>query len=111
VVQSTMGSIARINVFYTDLVSFLKERKKEDKLPVFGALLQGENIYSKKLPEAGLIVIGNESAGISELARQEVTDKISIPSFSHFKHSEGEAESLNAAIATAIICSEFRRSG
>ncbi|MDF2436203.1 MAG: tRNA ((18)-2-O)-methyltransferase [Bacteroidota bacterium] len=109
VVQATMGSIARIKIHYTDLRSFISEQSELNQLPVFGALLEGENLYSKKLPSAGLIVIGNESKGISEEIQQLLTDKISIPSFSHFSQSGGEAESLNAAIATAIICSEFRR--
>jgi TrmH family RNA methyltransferase len=109
VVQATMGSIARINVYYTDIKEFLNERSKQDKLKIFGALLEGENIYSRKLPSEGLIVIGNESRGISEEIKALITDKISIPSFSHFKESSGEAESLNAAIAAAVICSEFRR--
>jgi RNA methyltransferase, TrmH family len=109
VVQATMGSVARIRIYYTDLQAFITEQKKENHLPVFGALLEGENIYSKQLPGKGLIVIGNESNGISEEIRGLITDKISIPSFSHHKQSTGEAESLNAAIATAVICSEFRR--
>ena len=76
---------------------------------MYGALLEGKNIYSEKLSSEGLIVIGNESRGISEEVQKLITDKISIPSFSHYKSGGGEAESLNAAIATSIICSEFRR--
>ncbi len=106
VVQATMGSIARINVHYTDLVEFFKTNTPTH---VMGALLEGENIYTKQLPSSGCIVIGNESKGISEAVQQCITDKISIPSFSHEQSVGGEAESLNAAIATAIICSEFRR--
>lgn len=109
VIQATMGSIARINVHYTVLRDFFQKQTTNNKQPVFGALLQGENIYSKQLPTAGFIVIGNESRGISQEIQQLITDKINIPSFSHFKQNSGEAESLNAAIATAIICSEFRR--
>lgn len=109
VVQATMGSIARVKVYEEELISFIKEQKQYNQSAVFGALLDGENIYSKKLPSAGLIVIGNESKGISEEIQLLITDRISIPSFSHFSQSGGEAESLNAAIATAIICSEFRR--
>lgn len=101
VVQATMGSISRVKVHYTDLIELFKVQNL--KLKVFGALLEGENIYAKKLPSEGFIVIGNESKGISETLLPYITDKISIPSFS------SETESLNAAIATAIICSEFRR--
>ncbi|MES2592058.1 MAG: RNA methyltransferase [Bacteroidota bacterium] len=113
VVQSTMGSIARIELHYMDLVSLfgeLKEISSEgSSLPIYGALLDGNNIYQSKLSANGCIVIGNESKGISNSILPFITDKINIPSFSHFKSGGGEAESLNAAIATSIICSEFRR--
>ena len=109
VVQATMGSIARINVHYVNLVDFLKEQSAPVQLKSYGALLEGENIYTKQLSAEGFIVIGNESRGISEEVQQLITDRISIPSFSHYKPGSGEAESLNAAIATSIICSEFRR--
>lgn len=109
VVQATMGSIARIKVHYIDLVEFLQQQITNNKQLVFGALLEGKNIYSEKLSPEGLIVIGNESRGISDEVQKLITDKISIPSFSHYKSGGGEAESLNAAIATSIICSEFRR--
>jgi RNA methyltransferase, TrmH family len=107
VVQATMGSLARIQIHYTDLNVFLKEQSST--IAVYGALLEGKNIYTEKLNTEGLIVIGNESRGISESIQTLLTDKISIPSFSHYKEGSGEAESLNAAIATSIICSEFRR--
>ncbi len=104
VVQATMGSISRIKVHYLDLINFFEKMPTSNcQLPVFGALLEGENIYTKKLPVEGFIVIGNESKGISDQLLPFITDKISIPSFS------AKTESLNAAIATAIICSEFRR--
>lgn len=109
VVQATMGSIARIKVHYTDLNELLLLNQQELKLPVYGALLEGENIYSKQLPHAAFILIGNESRGISTTLIPHITHKITIPSFSHFKSTQGETESLNAAIATSIICSEFRR--
>jgi TrmH family RNA methyltransferase len=109
VVQATMGSIARIKVHYTDLVILFQELTNNEQQSIYGALLEGENIYSKKLSENAFIIIGNESQGISEKLLPFITDKISIPSFSHFKSMKGEAESLNAAVATSIICSEFRR--
>lgn len=111
VVQATMGSIARIKLYYTHLPEFFKEQGLIGKAPVFGALLEGESIYTKQLASNGFIVIGNESKGISENVLSFITDKINIPSFSHYKSGVGEAESLNAAIATSIICSEFRRRG
>lgn len=109
VIQATMGSIARINIHYTDLIEFLKLNQQQSNLPVYGALLQGEDIYSKTLPSAGFILIGNESKGISNSILPYITHKICIPSFSRFKSTPAAVESLNAAIAAAIICSEFRR--
>ncbi len=109
VVQATMGSISRIKVHYTDLPSFFEQQSSNKKQPIFGALLEGENIYTQPLSANGFIIIGNESKGISEMLYPIITNKISIPSFSHFTNSNGEAESLNAAVATAVICSEFRR--
>ncbi|OFY85550.1 MAG: hypothetical protein A3F72_10290 [Bacteroidetes bacterium RIFCSPLOWO2_12_FULL_35_15] len=109
VVQATMGSISRIKIHYTDLSDFLMNQESTIKYQVFGALLAGESIYSKQLPSSGFIIIGNESKGISEKLLPYITDKIRIPSFSHYKAVTGEAESLNAAIATSVICSEFRR--
>ncbi len=112
VVQATMGSIARIKLHYVDLVDFFEELKIDKtnvKLPIYGALIEGSSVYSQKLTANGFIIIGNESKGISNELVPYITDKISIPSFSHFKSIGGEVESLNAAIATSIICSEFRR--
>ncbi len=109
VVQATMGSIARIKLHYVSLTEFIEVQLSTFNVSVYGALLEGKNIYTEKLSSEGLIVIGNESRGISEEVQKLITDKISIPSFSHFKSGGGEAESLNAAIATSIICSEFRR--
>lgn len=115
VVQATMGSIARIKVHYLDLVKFLKEVKNSQylsgraKFPVYGADLDGENIYRKKLSENGLIILGNETEGISDDIYSFVTDKVSIPSFACMPVRQGGAESLNVAVATAIVCSEFRR--
>lgn len=104
VVQATMGSIARVKVHYTALEKFLSS----SGLPVYGAVLEGENIYSTTLQQKGVIVIGNESKGISNAVRLRVTQKITIPNYSS-DNPLGEAESLNAAIATAVICAEFRR--
>lgn len=114
VVQATMGSIARIKLHYFDLNEFFEEFKIDKvnaKLPIYGALLEGSSIYAKQLTTTGIIIIGNESKGISNTLVPFITDKIRIPSFSHFKSDVGEAESLNAAIATSIICYEFRRKG
>jgi TrmH family RNA methyltransferase len=106
VVQATMGSIARVKIHYIELMDFFKPLTHNK---IYGAVLGGDNIYSKKLSDKGFIVIGNESKGISDKILSLVTDKIAIPNYSHLKQSGGEAESLNAAIAAAIICAEFRR--
>ncbi len=98
VVAATMGSFTRVNVAYEDLQVFISK----SKLPTIGTFLHGENVHHFNFPKEGLIVIGNESRGISKEVQQTITHKISIPSF-------GEAESLNAAIATAIVCDNLRR--
>ncbi len=99
VVQATMGSIARVNIVYTDL----KEYLQQTPLPICGTLLDGSDIYAQELPTKAIIVMGNEGNGISDEIRQMVTHRLLIPQF------RPGAESLNVAIATAITCSEFRR--
>ena len=99
VVQATMGSIARVHVVQCDLEKLLRETS----LPVYGTVLDGENIYARKLAGEGIIVMGNEGNGISEPVRALLTERLLIPQM-----REG-AESLNVAVATAIVCSEFRR--
>jgi TrmH family RNA methyltransferase len=107
VVQATMGSIARIPVHYTNLADFLSGLPASHK--VYGSFLEGENIYTSVLSDNGVIIIGNESKGISQGVEKFVTDKIHIPSFATGKKSEEHVESLNASVAAAVICSEFRR--
>ncbi|MGL4293955.1 MAG: RNA methyltransferase [Bacteroidales bacterium] len=102
-VQATMGAIARIRVHYTPLVPFLEQMTE---VPVYGTFLEGENIYSKSLSQNGLVIMGNEGKGISDALRPFITDEVHIPSFPSDRET---SESLNVAIATAIICSEFRR--
>ncbi len=95
VVQSTMGSIARISVYYVDLPAFLKVTK----LPIFGALLEGNSIYNIDIPkDGGILLIGNESKGIGPDCKQLITHPISIPKI-------GGAESLNAGVAAGILLS------
>jgi TrmH family RNA methyltransferase len=101
VVQATMGSIAHVRIVYTPLVPLLQQTQ----LPIYGTLLDGDDIYRQSLSAEGIIVMGNEGNGISPAVRQLVNHRLLIPSF-----SQGPAaESLNVAIATAIVCSEFRR--
>jgi RNA methyltransferase, TrmH family len=107
VVQATMGSIARVAVAYADLPVFLAGVPGGTK--VYGTFMTGENIYDKELSPAGLILIGNESKGISAKVASFVTDRLSIPSFNPSEDPAMHAESLNASIAAALVCSEFRR--
>jgi TrmH family RNA methyltransferase len=95
-VQSTMGSLARMNIFYTNLAEFFKDVK----LPVFGALLTGNNIYEVNWGAEGLILLGNEGHGISENLIKKITIPVTIPRI-------GQAESLNVAVSAAIFCSEI----
>ena len=104
VVQATMGSLAHINIVYCDLVELLRHYDG----PIYGTLLDGQDIYQQELSQGGIIVMGNEGNGISQRVRPLITHKLLIPNFN--KNSE-TAESLNVAIATAITCSEFRRRG
>ncbi|OXA79898.1 RNA methyltransferase, TrmH family [Flavobacterium aquidurense] len=101
VVQATMGSIARVNVNYVDLKTFLTQTK----LPVFGTFMDGDNIYQSNLPQSGIIIMGNEANGISAEIEKIVTSRVSIPRFGELQ----KTESLNVATATAIILSEFKR--
>ena len=104
-VQATMGSIARVHIIYCDLIRLFDTLPAD--YPVYGTLLDGEDIYRQPLTQEGIIVMGNEGNGISEAVRQRVNRKLLIPCF-----RQGDtAESLNVAIATAITCSEFRRRG
>ena len=105
-VQSAMGSLFRVNVFYEVLPRFLKNILIHH-IPVYGTLLEGKNIYSEKLSANGIILIGSESHGISEELIPFITNKITVPSFPVVENKK--ADSLNAAMATAIVCSEFRR--
>ncbi|SFN41645.1 TrmH family RNA methyltransferase [Salegentibacter flavus] len=102
VVQASMGSLTRVEVVYSDLAEFIKNT---DKLPVFGAFMEGENIYTKTLPAEGILVMGNEANGISEKIEKLITQKIGIPRFG----DTNQTESLNVATATAILLSEFKR--
>ena len=104
VVQATMGSIARVNIIYTDITKLLTSLPAD--YPVYGTLLDGEDIYAKELSKQGIIVMGNEGNGISQEVRKHVNNRLLIPNFAT---AADKAESLNVAIATAITCSEFRR--
>lgn len=101
VVQATMGSIARVRVSYLDLPLYLKNQNHT----IFGASMEGSNLYTEDLPSNGIIVMGNEANGISREIEILINKKITIPRFGKVQ----ETESLNVAAATSIILSEFRR--
>jgi len=105
VVQATMGAFTRVKIHYVSLTGFLGQAKQRS-IPVYGAFLEGENLYQCELTENGLIVMGNEGNGISDIVCQSVSRKINIPSF---PPGEITSESLNVAVATSVICAEFRR--
>jgi len=98
VIQASMGSFTRVEFFYADLSKILQKWQ----VPVYGAFLDGNNIHQMKSLEPGVILMGNESKGISDEVGKLVTEKVTIPGF-------GQAESLNVAIATAILCDNFKR--
>ncbi|PIY07794.1 MAG: RNA methyltransferase [Flexibacter sp. CG_4_10_14_3_um_filter_32_15] len=105
--SATMGSFLRVNVHYGNEFEFLKLAEGN----TFGAFLDGKNVHQTKFPQKGILVIGSESHGISEKLGKEIMNKITIPSFAPNNGNDNQsAESLNAAIATAIICDNWRRS-
>lgn len=98
--QSSMGAVLRVNVVYLDFEELLPSI---GTMPVYGAVLNGNNIYTASL-KPGIIVIGNEANGISDAVLAKVSDPVTIPAAGH-----NGSESLNAANACAIICGEFHR--
>ncbi len=102
VVQATMGAITRVAVHYGDLAQMIEAAG----LPVYGTFLEGENIYDTDLTPEGIIVLGSEGRGISTGIERLVTRKLFIPPYPSDRQA---SESLNVAIAAAIVCSEFRR--
>ena len=105
-VQATMGAIARVRLHYLSLAETLQQT--ECDYPIYGTLLEGKNIYERDLKNNGLIIMGNEGKGLSPEIRRLVTDSLYIPSYPTDRPT---SESLNVAIATAIVCAEFRRRG
>lgn len=100
--QATMGSITRVNIVYADIVEFLTSQP----LPVYGAFMNGDKVYSENLPlKKGVLVMGNEANGISKEVEELIAKRISIPQFGNTS-----TESLNVATATAILLNEIRRS-
>jgi TrmH family RNA methyltransferase len=103
VVQATMGALSRVSIHYANLSEILKT---SSDIPVYGTFLEGNNIYEENLSPYGFIIMGNEGNGISAETEKQVTNKLLIPCF---PADLPTSESLNVAVATAIVCSEFRR--
>lgn len=103
-VQATMGAMARVQVHYVDLAETLKDL--DGNVPVYGTFLDGDNMYEKDLSQHGVIVMGNEGKGVSEAVEACVGERLYIP---NYPEGRDTSESLNVAIATAIVCAEFRR--
>lgn len=101
-VQATMGALARVKFYYTELAMVLSQYSG----PIYGTFLDGNNIYKEELSRHGIIVMGNEGKGISQRTREMINRRLLIPNY-----PEGTltTESLNVAIATSIVCAEFRR--
>jgi len=106
VVQSSMGSIFRVKLLTADLYLFIKSLPIG--CPVYGTNLAGRDLYTAKIKNHGLILLGNESKGLSADLLDLTTENLLIPGFSAGKF---KPESLNVSIAAAIVCSEFRRRG
>lgn len=105
VVQATMGAILRVRVHYTPLAPFLREAAAND-IPIYGTFLEGTNIYGAELTPTGIVVMGNEGRGVTPKVAATVTHKLFIPPYPADRRT---TESLNVAMATGIVCSEFRR--
>lgn len=103
VIQASMGSIFRVRFAYADIPELCRHFK-DAGMNVYGTFLDGRDIYSQALEKNGLIVMGNESNGISSATEAEVNARLFIPSYGN-----SGAESLNVAVATAVTLAEFRR--
>ncbi len=103
VVQATMGSLFRVKIWKTELPLFLQKAKNEGKA-IYGALLEGENLFEMKRKSEGIIVIGSESHGIRADVMPCITHPITIP-----RVGDSATESLNAAVAGAILMAEMTR--
>jgi TrmH family RNA methyltransferase len=97
-ISASKGSFTRVSMFYTDLEKYLENIK----IPVLGTFMKGENVHNFNFPKSGILLMGNESNGISKEIEKFVTNKITIPSYS-------KTESLNVGIATAVVVDNWRR--
>lgn len=104
VVQATMGALARVRLHYTELPKFLQSLP--NNTPIMGTHLDGDNLYQQALPANGVLLMGNEGKGISPEVETCVTARLFIP---NYPMGSSTSESLNVAIATALVCGELRR--
>ena len=102
-VQATMGALARVKLHYCDLPVLIASL---ENVPVFGTFLDGENMYREELTANGLIVMGNEGNGVSQEVSKLINRRLYIPNYPQERET---SESLNVAVATSIVCAEFRR--
>jgi TrmH family RNA methyltransferase len=105
VIQASMGAILHVNVYYSDLKKLLI-RANEKKIPVYGTMLDGDSIYHQKLGNKGIILLGNESKGISDELIPFITERIMIPGAAGAMPG---IESLNVSMAASVVFSEFLR--
>lgn len=104
VIQATMGALAHVHVYYINLPDFFKMLPSD--IPIYGTLLNGNNIYNEKLSKNGIIIMGNEGKGLKAETEKFINHKLFIPSYPRNRNT---TDSLNVAAATAIVCAEFRR--
>lgn len=100
-VQSSMGSLSRVDVIYCDLTEYLQSTKRH----IYGTFMDGKSVYDQKLQSDAILLMGNEANGIDDQLRSFISEEIGIPRFG----AQQKTESLNVAMATAIFLSEFRR--
>ncbi len=105
VIQASMGSFNRVKFYDCDFKAVKNLAQNSDTI-IYGAFMEGENIYTEELQKSALLVMGNEGNGIRDEVKTMIDKKVSIPNFSN---TPTKAESLNVSVATAIICSEFKR--
>lgn len=105
VVQATMGALSHVKIYYTDLETYIRETTTKG-IPIYGTFLDGKDIYTQDLSDHGILIMGNEGNGIRENIERLVNKKLFIPSYHNYGNT---AESLNVAIAAAVVCAEFRR--
>ena len=105
VVQATMGAILRVRVHYCDLEAYLAAERAAGT-QIYGTFLEGDDIYRTQLSPTGIVLMGNEGRGVTPACAAQVTRKLFIPPSPAERHA---TESLNVAMATGIVCAEFRR--